>query len=186
MAHSRHREAVFQFQRPCGARVASRRCRDGEPRGSHLGRPFLNRTLSLWIWDSAADLGYISAMSSLLRGIYALEHLIMECAPLDSMRRRIFYGILDWERVDLMWLARFQSAPLSCFLRGSSEIVAEVVEFRSDVGAEVVAWVVFVWCQDVWDFDDWLWCLLHFFHHVGGTFLWGLWGLLCPLSGEYY
>ena len=38
------------------------------------------------------------------------EHLVMECRPLESMRRGIFSGILDWERVDLIGLAGFHSA----------------------------------------------------------------------------
>ena len=63
----------------------------------------------------------------------------MECGPLESMRRGIFSGILDWERVDLIRLARFHSGPLGCFLRGASEIVAEVAESRLEVGDEVVA-----------------------------------------------
>ena len=63
----------------------------------------------------------------------------MECAPLESMRRGIFFGILDWERIDLMRLANFQSAPLGRFLWGASEIIAEVVEPRLEVGDKVVA-----------------------------------------------
>ena len=63
----------------------------------------------------------------------------MECGPLESMRRGTFSGILDWEKGDLIRLARFYSAPLGCFLRGASEIVAEVAESRLEVGDEVVA-----------------------------------------------
>ena len=63
----------------------------------------------------------------------------MECGPLESMRWGIFSGILDWERVDLIRLARFHSGPLGRFLRGASEIVAEVAESRLEVGDEVVA-----------------------------------------------
>ena len=48
-------------------------------------------------------------------------------------------GILDWERVYLIRLARFHSASLGRFLRGASEIIAEVVEPRLEVGDEVVA-----------------------------------------------
>ena len=57
-------------------------------------------------------------------------HLVMECGPLESMRRGIFSGILDWERVDLIRLARFHSGPLGRFLRGASEIVVEEAELR--------------------------------------------------------
>ena len=55
------------------------------------------------------------------------------------MRRGIFLGILDWERVDLIRLARFHSGPLGRFLRGASEIVAGVAESRLEVGDEVAA-----------------------------------------------
>ena len=63
----------------------------------------------------------------------------MECGSLESMRRGIFSGILDWERVNLIRLARFHSGPLGHFLRGPSEIVAEVAKSRLEVGDEVVA-----------------------------------------------
>ena len=63
----------------------------------------------------------------------------MECGPLESMRRGIFFGILDWERIGLIRLARFHSAPLGRFLQGASEIVVEVAESRLEVGDEVAA-----------------------------------------------
>ena len=55
------------------------------------------------------------------------------------MRRGTFSGILDWKRVDLIRLARFHSGPLGRFLRGASEIGAEVIESWLEMGDEVVA-----------------------------------------------
>ena len=153
MAHNRYGEAAFWCQRRRGARVVSHRCKDGEARGSHLVRPFLGRKLSLWILGGATGLGYISATFSLPRGInmwifgYGERVIgVHETGDLPWNFR--------WERVDFMWLEHFWSAPLGRFLLGTSETLIEVVESRSEVGDEVTAWVVIVWCRDVRDFDN--------------------------------
>ena len=44
----------------------------------------------------------------------------------------------------MIWLAHFWSGTLGRFLQGASEIVAKVVESRSKVGDEIVAWVAIV------------------------------------------